>query len=197
MGGADVSPSSYGEVGIESNRWPGDRARDLYEIRLVEEASRRELPVLGICRGCQIMNVAFGGSLYQDIATQLPGALTHRDPERYDTLEHEVEVVPGTWLSRVYGKPRLLTNTIHHQGLKAVAPGFQPNSRAPDGVVEGIERVDRKTFQVGIQWHPEFTVPGGPGEYGESGRRREDGLAIFRAFREVCAGRSGRLGAGP
>src|SRR5206468_4611405 len=117
MGGADVSPASYGEEGIESNRWPGDRARDLYEIRLVEEASRRDLPILGICRGCQIMNVAFGGSLYQDIATQLPGALTHRDPERYDTLEHEVDVVQGTWLSRVYGKPRLLTNTIHHQGL--------------------------------------------------------------------------------
>jgi putative glutamine amidotransferase len=192
MGGADVAPASYGEEGIEGNRWPGDRARDLYEIALVKEAARRKMPVLGICRGCQVLNVAFGGTLYQDLKTQRGGALTHRDPERYDTLEHETRLAPDTWIRQVYGKKTILTNSIHHQGLKGIAPGFTVSSTAPDGVVEGIERRERSRWMVGVQWHPEFLRPGGPGERGESGRRRDDGRRIFSAFRQVCLARRRR-----
>jgi putative glutamine amidotransferase len=190
MGGADVAPGSYGEEPIESGRWPGDRARDIYELRLLGEAAGRGLPLLGVCRGCQLINVAFGGTLYQDLRTQLPDSLTHRDPERYDTLEHETRLVPGTWIQEVYGKPSLLTNSIHHQGLKDIAPGFAVSCLAPDGVVEGIERVEKRGFIAGIQWHPEFIGPGGPGEVGESGRKRDDGRLIFRAFAEVCRQRA-------
>ena len=161
-GGADVSPLSYGEQPLQE-KWSGDRVRDEYEIALVGAFERQGKPVFGVCRGLQLMNVAYGGTLYQDIATQVPKALTHRDAAVYDRNFHTVDIVPGSQLSSLYPKAhRVTVNSIHHQAIKDLAPGFQVEAVSnEDGLVEAIRRRDRaKPYLAAVQWHPEFHLPG-------------------------------------
>ena len=170
-GGADVWPGSYGEVPLRPD-WEGDRVRDLYDLALVEAFSQAGKPIFGICRGLQLINVAFGGSLYQDIATQRPGALLHRDPVTYDLNFHEVDFVQGTRLAQLYpGVLRARVNSIHHQGIKDLAPGFEVEAWShPDHVPEAIRRKapsglasltgPRRGYIAATQWHPEFHQPG-------------------------------------
>ncbi|MEM6293623.1 MAG: gamma-glutamyl-gamma-aminobutyrate hydrolase family protein [Myxococcota bacterium] len=155
-GGADVAPQSYGETPMKPE-WGGDPIRDAYEIELIKVAERRGIPILGICRGVQLMAVAFGGSLWQDINTQIEGTLVHRDWHRYDQLGHDVEVAAGSWLSSIYDGARSLgVNSIHHQSIRRVPEGFTVTATAPDGVLEAIERVTDDRFVMGVQWHPEW-----------------------------------------
>jgi putative glutamine amidotransferase len=114
----------------------------------------RDLPVLGICGGAQAINVALGGSLYQDIATQLPAAQSHQQDERSDKHGHVVEVSRGTLLYKICGRQRLKVNTTHHQAIRNIGDGLTTNAIAPDGVIEGIEGKSR-SFVLGLQWHPE------------------------------------------
>lgn len=157
-GGADVWPGSYGEVPLQEN-WSGDRNRDEYEMALARAFVAQGKPVFGICRGLQLINVAFGGKLYQDIATQVPDALGHRDPS-YDLNLHEVEVVPGTRLADLLpSHPRHLINSVHHQGVKELAPNFVVEARCPlDGMIEAI-RHEGASWVAAVQWHPEFHKP--------------------------------------
>lgn len=166
QGGADVSPTSYGEEPIQE-RWSGDRTRDEYEIALIKESIASDKPVLGICRGVQILNVALGGSLYQDINTQIEGSLVHRNWDVYDGLEHEVELTEGGRLAQIYeNAPAMRINSIHHQSIKDPAPGLHVEARSPtDGVVEAVVLTEygaseRLPYAVGVQWHPEFHKPG-------------------------------------
>jgi len=156
QGGADVSPQSYGQEALDA-RWSGDRVRDLYEIELLWECVFQGKPVLGICRGAQLINVAFGGTLIQDIALQVPGAGMHTDAEVYDQLVHEVEIEPGSGLARLYpGLARASVNSLHHQAVDALGSGLVVEARsAGDGVVEAI-RWTGASHVVGVQWHPEF-----------------------------------------
>lgn len=161
-GGADVSPLSYGEQPLQE-KWSGDRVRDEYEIALVAAFERQGKPVFGVCRGLQLMNVAYGGTLYQDIATQVPQALTHRDASVYDKNFHSVEIVAGSQLSSLYPDAhRVTVNSIHHQAIKDLAPGFEVEAVSnEDGLVEAIRRRDRaKPYLAAVQWHPEFHLPG-------------------------------------
>jgi putative glutamine amidotransferase len=155
-GGSDVSPGSYGETPLDE-RWRGDRIRDDYERALVAAFVARGKPVFGICRGLQLLNVAFGGTLLQDIATQRPQALTHRDAALYDRCLHQVEFEPGSRLATLVGGARRATvNSVHHQAIKDLAPGFAVEARCPDdGIVEAIRR-DGEGFVAAVQWHPEF-----------------------------------------
>jgi len=165
-GGADVWPGSYGEEPLRPE-WRGDAIRDAYEIALVHAFAAAGKPVLGICRGLQLINVAFGGTLYQDIGTQHPGALIHRDGQVYDRLFHTLELVPGTRLAQLLGgDPRRTINTIHHQGIKDLAPGFVVEARCPDdGIIEAIRRIGAPdaapgaSYVAAVQWHPEFHRP--------------------------------------
>ncbi|MGB1701314.1 MAG: gamma-glutamyl-gamma-aminobutyrate hydrolase family protein, partial [Nannocystaceae bacterium] len=157
--------------------WSGDPIQDRYELALLRGLTTRQIPVLGICRGAQIMNVAMGGSLYQDLETQVEGALLHRNWERYELIEHTVRLTPGTLVHELYEGQEILVNTIHHQGVRTVAPNFTVSAVAPDGVVEGIERIDDERWMVGIQWHPEWldgTAQGGP--------HRSEGAPLFDAL---------------
>ncbi len=161
-GGADVSPLSYGEQPLQE-RWAGDKIRDEYEIDLVAAFERHGKPVFGVCRGLQLLNVAFGGTLYQDIATQMPEALRHRDPVTYDLNFHTVDLVPGSRLAGLYpGTPRVKVNSIHHQAIKELAPGFEVEAVSDeDGLVEAIRRSDSgKPYLAAVQWHPEFHQSG-------------------------------------
>jgi len=160
-GGADVSPLSYGEQPIDE-RWAGDRIRDEYEIALVHAFDRAAKPVFGVCRGLQLLNVAYGGTLYQDIATQLPHALTHRDASVYDHNFHTVEIVDGSRLSYLYpGARNARVNSIHHQAIKDLAPGFLVEAVSnEDGLIESIRREGERAYAAAVQWHPEFHLPG-------------------------------------
>jgi len=158
QGGADVSPLTYGEQPLE-RRWAGDRLRDIYEIELVHEFIDAGKPVLGICRGLQIINVAFGGSLYQDIATQIAGASTHITDD-YERNVHEMSIVPGSGLARLYpGAARARVNSIHHQSINVLGRGLAVEARAePDGVIEAIRHTEKR-YVFATQWHPEFHGP--------------------------------------
>ena len=155
-GGSDVSPTSYGESAIDE-RWNGDRVRDDYERALLAAFDQRGKPVLGVCRGLQLMNVAFGGTLLQDIDTQRPGDIRHRDAALYDRNLHAVVFEPGTRLARVFDGTRSATvNSVHHQGIKELASGFVVEARCPsDGMIEAIRRPNG-SYMAAVQWHPEF-----------------------------------------
>jgi putative glutamine amidotransferase len=138
-------------------RWSGDRNRDEYEIALTRAFVAAGKPVFGICRGLQLINVAFGGSLYQDIGTQKPQALVHRDAAAYDLNFHEVDVLPDTKLGALLsGAASTRINSVHHQGVKDLAPGFVVEARCPaDGMIEAI-RHSGPAWVAAVQWHPEF-----------------------------------------
>ncbi len=154
-GGGDVDPRLYGE---EPHPKLGDvdPERDRVELSLLRWAFADDLPVLAICRGIQMLNVAAGGTLYQDIAIQCPWAMRHdyyRSRPR-DYRAHEVSIEPETRLFHLLGTPRVAVNSMHHQAVKDPAPGFRVSVRAEDGLIEGIESLEHR-FVVGVQWHPE------------------------------------------
>lgn len=156
-GGVDVAPSLYGEAPHPTVEI--DPERDEYELQLAREALARDMPVLAICRGAQVLNVAAGGTLIQDIPSALPDATQHTVTEPKNALAHLVQVAPGTCLSRLLavrlGHDRTIAvNSRHHQSIKRTAPEFIVSALAPDGVVEAIEKPDAR-FCVGVQWHPE------------------------------------------
>ena len=159
QGGNDVAPESYGESPLDP-AWHGDRIRDRYEMELIDAFVKAGKPVFGVCRGFQLLNVHFGGTLLQDITTQRPASLEHRQIGRYERHLHTIELVPGTTLAGLYpGVVRATANSIHHQGLKDVAPGFTVEARChDDGIGEAI-RWTGPSFVAGVQWHPEFHDP--------------------------------------
>ncbi|RVU48598.1 gamma-glutamyl-gamma-aminobutyrate hydrolase family protein [Lujinxingia sediminis] len=159
-GGADVWPGSYGEGALRPE-WEGDRRRDEAEIALIRAALALDVPVLGICRGHQVLNVALGGTLFQDIATQVEGALRHRDAERYAGSIHEVTFLEGGYLHRIYGQVQAFINSVHHQAIKDLAPGLRVTARSTrDSIIEGVQLDDGSDrWVVGVQWHPEFQRP--------------------------------------
>lgn len=156
-GGSDVAPGSYGSIPLRSD-WEGDPVRDAYELDLVRRFLDAGKPVLGICRGAQLLNVAFGGTLWQDLVEQGATTTTHTDRVIYDGLLHEIDVEPESWLARVLGAPgRCLVNSIHHQGLRELAPGLEVQARsARDGLVEAVRAIEG-SWCVGVQWHPELS----------------------------------------
>ncbi|MYM22362.1 gamma-glutamyl-gamma-aminobutyrate hydrolase [Duganella sp. FT135W] len=160
QGGADVSPQSYSETATRPE-WGGDRARDMYELELLHEFVEAGKPVLGICRGCQLINVAFGGTLYQDIATDMPDSLAHVN-DAYDRNRHEVSFPVGSSLARLFkGRSSGLVNSIHHQAVKTLGRDMSVEALSvPDNVVEAI-RYRKAPFVMGLQWHPEFHRAGG------------------------------------
>ncbi|CAN0619083.1 putative glutamine amidotransferase [Burkholderia multivorans] len=161
QGGADVSPQTYAASDARPE-WPGDRVRDMYELELLHEFVESGKPVLGVCRGCQLINVAFGGSLYQDIATDVPTAHAHVS-EHYDQHRHAVRFPEGSTLAGMFpGRREAIVNSIHHQAIRDLGRDLNIEAvSSADGIIEGI-RYRRAPFVVGVQWHPEFHRAGGP-----------------------------------
>ena len=157
QGGSDISSESYGEESIDLEKWPGDAVRDRYELKVIDIAIKNKIPIFGICRGCQLINVYFGGTLYQDIATQKKESILHRNADLYDRLAHEVDITSSGFLSSCYPKEKkLIVNSIHHQGIKKLGEGLVAEAICPDdGAVEAIACLKSAVF--GVQWHPEFS----------------------------------------
>jgi gamma-glutamyl-gamma-aminobutyrate hydrolase PuuD len=185
QGGADVSPVNYGERPLRPE-WDGDHIRDTYELALLRGFVALGKPVLGICRGLQLLNVAFGGTLYQDIAVQR-GHGAHYDPDAYDQHFHEVELAPGTRLAQLYAHTtRGRVNSIHHQAVKGVGDGIVVEAwSVPDRVIEAI-RWKGPSYVAGVQWHPEFHDPSDPTLLG-GGPVLEDFLRAATKARALAA----------
>lgn len=133
-----------------------DPERDAIELNLIHASAADGKPFLGICRGCQLVNVGLGGTLYTHLADQLPGALDHAYPGHLrTTLVHQVKIEEGTRVAEILGEPILRVNSLHHQGLKDLAPFLRPAAYAPDGLVEAVELPDHP-FGIAVQWHPEW-----------------------------------------
>ena len=172
LGGGDIEPWRYA-----SRPHPLvnsiDADRDQVEIDLLHQAVAAEVPTLGICRGLQLINVALGGSLYEDILDQHPGALEHQhfDNRPRDYRAHEVRIAPESKLGNILRQKRVAVNSLHHQGIRQLAPGLQPAAWAPDGIIEAVE-LSALPFGLAVQWHPEW-LP------------QDDGMArLFSAFIE-------------
>ena len=163
-GGGDVDPVSYGAIPSD-HVYGVDLVRDQAEFQLVRWAVQDDKPLLAICRGIQVLNVALGGTLIQHIPTEVEGALAHANlsDEWFSRLAHEVAIAPGSKLYRALGisTERLGVNSLHHQGLGQVAPQLRVVAHADDGVVEGVELPDQQ-FILGVQWHPEALVDDHP-----------------------------------
>jgi putative glutamine amidotransferase len=183
QGGNDVAPETYGETALHPD-WAGDAVRDRYEIELIAAFVKAGKPVFGVCRGLQLLNVMFGGTLLQDISTQRPESRTHREPGMYERHFHEVELVPGTRLAQLYpGVKRATANSIHHQGIKDLAPDFVVEARCPeDGMIEAVRRRG-PGYVAAVQWHPEFHDPADPVTF-DDGPMLDDFLAAARAARD-------------
>jgi len=153
-GGEDVDPARYGEKRHEKVR-SVNVARDATETALIEEAKARGTPVLAICRGIQILNVALGGTLVQDIASQCPTDIDHDDDSPRDSRAHEISIEPGSMIARAVGTEHCTVNSFHHQSVKRVADGMRVTARSPDGIIEGLESTDEDWWVMAVQWHPE------------------------------------------
>lgn len=176
-GGGDVDPARYGEP-VDPTFDAAEEGRDAYETEIIKLAMERDLPLLAICRGAQILNVALGGSLIQDIPSQHPGALNHSVTDPKWAIAHDVTVAPDSRLQealrdRISDAGTMPVNSRHHQAIKQIAPGLRVSATAPDGIIEAVEHPG-STFCLGVQWHPENFL-----DHDEFG-------ALFRAFVEAA-----------
>lgn len=154
--GPDIPPSLY----HEKQKYPFSLVHPLrteFEISLCRLALKEKKPILGICGGNQLFNVALKGSLIQDIPSEVDSSLFHRQKEKYEKTSHWVEITPGSLLHRIFKKRKIKVNSFHHQSVKKLGKGLKLNAVSPDGVIEGIEYPDHP-FALGVQWHPECLV---------------------------------------
>jgi putative glutamine amidotransferase len=172
-GGFDVDPALFGAATRHASVKTKDR-RTAFELAITREALARNLPVLGICGGQQLVNVVLGGTLVQHIPDEVPGCLAHRQPNPRNEPSHSVRIAAGTLLHRITGADSLAVNSAHHQAVKQPGTGVVVDAIADDGIVEGIEHPDYR-FCLGVQWHPEYRLSDGDGR-------------IFRAFIEAATG---------
>jgi putative glutamine amidotransferase len=153
-GGEDVDPCHYGAT-PHPKLGSVDPRRDANELALVAEARARDLPILGICRGIQLCNVAFGGTLVQDLASQHPSEINHDSPTTRDVRSHPVTITEHSRLAEILGVTSLDANSFHHQAVDHLGAGLVATAVAPDGVIEGLESADSHDWIVAVQWHPE------------------------------------------
>lgn len=157
QGGHDVAPETYGESPI--GRWKGDAVRDAYELKILDFAIKNNKPVFGICRGIQLMNVYFGGTLYQDTITQNKQVQEHRSAELYDTVKHPIQFEPDQFLAKIYaGIESPFVNSVHHQAIKELGNELEVYAMSEDGLIEAFGYTKAPEGKVfGVQWHPEFS----------------------------------------
>ena len=173
-GGADISPARYGEP-LDGSTGISE-PRDAMEFTALAYALGRGIPLLAICRGLQVLNVALGGSLWQDLPSQRPSNIAHRQPEDRHIATHQVRVGPTSKLAAALGATDITTNSMHHQGINRLGEGLCPTAWTADSLIEGIE-LPNHPFALGVQWHPEELTP-----------THEHARRLFAAFLEAATG---------
>ncbi len=188
-GGADIDPRYMGEEPDYSLLHTINPPRDGQELLLAQLADARSLPILGICRGVQVIAAAFGGSVHQDIYAALGTQLLNHDQEPVErgVATHDVAFAAGCRLSAIFGSERLAVNTFHHQAVSRVPAGFEVVATSPDGVIEGIEATDGRSI-IGVQWHPESFIMNGDGSMMPLFRWLVDEAALYRRVTELHKG---------
>ena len=176
-GGEDIDPSRYGEEPIPQ-LGPINPPRDVAEFRTLEAALERDLPVLGICRGHQLLNVFFGGSLYQDIGVATGEGHLHLQTTPWGSHHHDVTVERDSRLGRAIGRERMEINSYHHQAIRELAPTLEVTARADDGLIEAVESKEHR-WLVGVQWHPE--------RHEAEAEDTDANLSLFQAFARVVS----------
>jgi putative glutamine amidotransferase len=179
-GGADIDPTRYGDTDVHPKTYDIHPLRDRFEIELIREAIDRDVPLFCICRGIQVLNVACGGSLYQDIPDQFDAAISHRQQEiglEHHESSHDVTAESDSLLAATYESTAIPVNSYHHQGIKDLAPALRVAGRAEDGLVEAVE-LPGKRFVLGVQWHPEMMF-----------HEHSDHLAPFKYLVEAASAR--------
>ena len=181
-GGDDINPEVYAdavEPELRKTVEPEAPERDLFELMLLDELFRQRKPLLGICRGHQLINVALGGTLVVDIARQLPGAMRHSQPERKYEIVHDIEVHAGTLLEKSTGEAKLGVNSTHHQAIAQLAKPLRANAVSKDGIIEGVELEPAAgpllPFLMAVQFHPERLFA-----------RHGEHLELFKSFARAC-----------
>ncbi len=177
-GGDDIDPANYGEEPTPQ-LGPVNPRRDAAEKRALQAAAERDIPILGICRGHQLINVFFGGTLCQDISTEKKDATSHQQTAPWGAHHHDVFITPGSRLEKAVGKQRLAINSYHHQAIRKLAPDLEVTARAEDGLVEAVESREHR-WLVGVQWHPE--------RYEAEAEDSDPNLRLFRAFADAVRG---------
>ena len=172
-GNFDVDPSLYGKSKQHASVKTKDK-RTEFELKITQKAHKQNIPTLGICGGLQLMNVALGGTLIQDINDMLPNALEHEQPNPRDQAGHQIFLKSNSNLFKITQRPDMEVNSAHHQAIETIAPDLKINALAPDGVIEGAEDPTHCWF-IGVQWHPEFYIDPGDSK-------------IFDSFVNSCQG---------
>ena len=184
--GSNIDPALYGQENLTPEK-AQDRDRDLFDIALVRAALDRGLPLLGICRGMQEINVALGGDIHQKVYCE-PGYADHRE-DADDPVEeqyghsHQVSLVPGSWFADLMGEAQIPVNSLHGQGIKTLAKGLAPLAHAEDGLIEAIHAPVLSPFLLAVQWHPEWKAKENP-----------HSIKLFRAFGDACRQYRQRVG---
>jgi gamma-glutamyl-gamma-aminobutyrate hydrolase PuuD len=176
-GGEDVEPGRYEQPAHPKSQVP-DARRDAFEVEVLREADGRNLPTFCVCRGVQVLNVARGGSLFQDIPELVEGHPEHMRPDSWNDHVHDVRLAPGSRLAAILGTEALSVNSLHHQAVDRLGQGLQAVGWAPDGLVEAVEDERSERFLLGVQWHPENLFEDHP-----------EHLAPFRALVKAAAAR--------
>ena len=172
-GGQDIDPAYFGQKKLPQCGYQAP-LRDQQEIFMARRLRALDKPVLGICRGIQVLNAALGGTLYQDLPTQYPSAVVHRQEKPYGLPHHQVSITPGSHIHQLIGQAHISVNSVHHQAVWETAPGFNVTATAEDGIIEAIEAPDARFF-LGVQWHPEHMWQ----DYAS-------GRAIWKGFVDAC-----------
>jgi len=156
QGGSDLAPETYKETPI--GNWKGDAYRDQFELKILDYAVKNSKPIFGICRGFQLMNVYFGGTLYQDTLTQKSNVKDHRSAELYDTIKHPIIFEQGKYFDQLYaGEKKPYVNTVHHQAIKDLGQNLEVYAYSNDNLIEAFGYTKEPEGKVmGVQWHPEF-----------------------------------------
>lgn len=180
-GGADIDPARYGDTELHPETYGINPLRDELELELVRAAIDRNMPMLCICRGIQVLNVALGGTLTQDIPDQYPTDLEHRQHHidiAKEEPSHDVSVTPNSLLARTYGAETIAVNSFHHQAIREIAPGLEIDGHATDELIESVSYPE-SAWVLGVQWHPEMMF-----------QRHEEHLRPFSALVAAAASRT-------
>ena len=153
-GGEDLDPARFGEAAHPATGTPHEK-RDIYELALAREAHDRRIPTLAICRGAQVMNIALGGTLVQDIPTERPSKISHDPAGRRAERVHRVDLEPKSHLAHHVGATSISANSSHHQSVDRVGRGLRVTGRSEDGIIEALEPTDPAWWMIAVQWHPE------------------------------------------